>query len=123
MTANLIKSALTAGLAFLASGGVVIAQQPSATNSPRPFQGDIQLDIRDSKPDWPAFLPKKAPKNAPNVLVILYDDTGQTSWSAYGGRINMPTLDRLAKNGLTYTQWHTTSVCSPTRLKACSFRH
>ncbi|HEV8507185.1 MAG TPA: arylsulfatase [Chitinophagaceae bacterium] len=79
------------------------------------FGGKIQLDIRDSKPDWPFFLEKKAPKGAPNVLVILYDDTGQAAWSPYGGRISMPTLDKLAKNGLTYTQWHTTSVCSPTR--------
>lgn len=81
----------------------------------RKFKGRVQLDIRDSKPDWAAFLDAKAPKNAPNVLVILYDDTGQAAWSPYGGRIQMPTLDRLAKNGLTYTQWHTTSVCSPTR--------
>ncbi len=79
------------------------------------FRGKIALDIRDSKPDWPAFLDPRAPKDAPNVLVILYDDTGQAAWSPYGGRINMPTMDRLAKNGLTYTQWHTTSVCSPTR--------
>jgi arylsulfatase A-like enzyme len=82
---------------------------------PRPFKGTIDLDIRNSKPDWDAFLDAKAPKDAPNVLVILYDDTGQAAWSPYGGRISMPTLDRLAKNGLTYTQWHTTSVCSPTR--------
>lgn len=81
----------------------------------RPFKGVINLDIRDSKPDWDAFLTNKAPKEAPNVLVILYDDTGQAAWSPYGGRIEMPTLDRLAQNGLTYTQWHTTSVCSPTR--------
>jgi arylsulfatase len=81
----------------------------------RPFKGTIKLDIRDSKPDWEAFLGTKAPKDAPNVLVILYDDTGQAAWSPYGGRIEMPTLDRLARNGLTYTQWHTTSVCSPTR--------
>jgi arylsulfatase len=81
----------------------------------RQFKGQIALDIRESKPDWEAFLDTKAPKGAPNVLVILYDDTGQAAWSPYGGRINMPTLDRLAKNGLTYTQWHTTSVCSPTR--------
>ena len=79
------------------------------------FKGTIKLDVRDSKPDWDAFLYKKAPKDAPNVLVILYDDTGSASWSPYGGRINMPTLDRLAANGLTYTQWHTTAVCSPTR--------
>jgi arylsulfatase A-like enzyme len=82
---------------------------------PRPFKGVIDLDIRKSKPDWDAFLDTKAPKDAPNVLVILYDDTGQAAWSPYGGRINMPTMDRLAKNGLTYSQWHTTAVCSPTR--------
>ncbi len=81
----------------------------------RPFKGTIKLDIRESKPDWGAFLDANAPKDAPNVLVILYDDTGQAAWSPYGGRIRMPTLDRLAKNGLTYTQWHTTAVCSPTR--------
>src|SRR5688572_17793914 len=56
----------------------------------------------------------KAPNGAPNVLVILYDDTGLAAWSPYGGRINMPTMDRIAANALTYTQWHTTSVCSPT---------
>lgn len=80
-----------------------------------PFKGSVELDIRDSKPDWPSFLSPKAAKDAPNVLIILYDDTGLAAWSTYGGRINMPTLDRLAKNGLTYTQWHTTAVCSPTR--------
>src|SRR5262245_23468071 len=75
----------------------------------------IKLEIRDSKPDWGPFTPKAAPKGAPNVLFILYDDTGLAAWSPYGGRINMPTLDKLAKNGLTYTQWHTTALCSPTR--------
>ncbi|MBV7529635.1 arylsulfatase [Chitinophaga sp. sic0106] len=85
------------------------------TQAQEPFKGKIELDIRDSKPDWPSFLYKTAPKGAPNVLFILYDDTGQATWSTYGGRVNMPTLDKLAQNGLTYTQWHTTSVCSPTR--------
>ncbi|MDH2328333.1 arylsulfatase [Cereibacter sp. SYSU M97828] len=81
----------------------------------REFQGKVELDIRDSKADWDAFLDNRAPKDAPNVLVILYDDTGQAAWSPYGGRIEMPTLDRLAENGLIYSQWHTTAVCSPTR--------
>ena len=49
---------------------------------PGPFKGTINLDIRDSKPDWDAFLDAKAPKNAPNVLVILYDDTGQAATSS-----------------------------------------
>ena len=82
---------------------------------PREFRGEIKLDVRDSTPDWDAYRPVQAPKGAPNVLVVLYDDTGLAAWSPYGGRINMPTMDRLAKNGLTYTQWHTTAVCSPTR--------
>lgn len=81
----------------------------------KPFNGVIKLDIRDSKADWEPFLPPKAPKDAPNVLIILYDDTGQAAWQPYGGRVNMPTLQKLADNGLTYTQWHTTALCSPTR--------
>jgi arylsulfatase A-like enzyme len=80
-----------------------------------PFKGTINLDVRDSKPDWKPFLPKVAPAGSPNILFILYDDTGQAAWSPYGGRINMPTMDRLAANGLTYTQWHTCALSSPTR--------
>ncbi|MFZ1320706.1 MAG: arylsulfatase [Ignavibacteria bacterium] len=79
------------------------------------FKGVIKLDVRDSKPDWAPFSLTKAPKDAPNILFVLYDDTGLAAWSPYGGRINMPTLDKLAKGGLTYTQWHTTALCSPTR--------
>jgi arylsulfatase len=82
---------------------------------PREFRGNIEMDVRASTPDWDAFLADKAPAGAPNVLVVLYDDTGQAAWSPYGGRINMPTMDRLAAGGLTYTQWHTTALCSPTR--------
>jgi Sulfatase len=82
---------------------------------PRPFKGEINLDVRESTPDWGAFLADRAPQGAPNVLVVLYDDTGCAAWSPYGGRINMPTMQRLADNGLTYSQWHTTALCSPTR--------
>jgi arylsulfatase len=90
------------------------APAPAATSEPN-FQGTIKLDVRDSKPDWGPFTPKKAPAGAPNFLFILYDDTGLAAWSPYGGRINMPTLDKLAANGLIYTQWHTTALCSPSR--------
>lgn len=81
------------------------------------FKGKIELDIRDSTPDWDSVLSAipQAPKGSPNVLIVLYDDTGQAAWSPYGGRVNMPTMDKLAKNGLTYSQWHTTALCSPTR--------
>jgi hypothetical protein len=60
---------------------------------------------------WPAFLADKAPKDAPNVLVVLYNDTGLAAWSPFGGRINMPTLQRLADNGLIYSQWHNRGDC------------
>ncbi|MGW4772544.1 arylsulfatase [Nocardia sp. NPDC004278] len=79
------------------------------------FHGKVELDARDSKPDWTPYEVKKAPNGAPNVLVVLFDDVGLASWSPYGGRINMPVLQRLANDGLTYTQWHTTALCSPTR--------
>ena len=81
----------------------------------REFQGKIELDVRDSVADWDAFIPTKAAPGSPNVLVVLYDDTGTAAWSPYGGRIQMPTMDRLAAGGLTYSQWHTTALCSPTR--------
>ena len=82
---------------------------------PSSFKGTINLDIRDSKPDWSPFVAARAPEGAPNVLVVLYDDTGVAAWSPFGGRIEMPTLDKLAANGLRYSQWHTTALCSPTR--------
>ncbi len=49
------------------------------------------------------------------MLFVLYDDTGLAAWSPFGGGINMPTLQKLADNGLMYSQWHTTALCSPTR--------
>jgi arylsulfatase len=81
----------------------------------RPFKGIINVDVRESIPDWEAFATPTAPKGAPNVLIVLYDDTGMAAWSPFGGKINMPTLQRLADNGLRYSQWHTTALCSPTR--------
>nr|WP_255605130.1 arylsulfatase [Mycolicibacterium xanthum] len=82
------------------------------------FKGKIELDVRDSVPDWGPYGPPVAPADAPNVLFILYDDTGLAAWSPYGGRINMPWAQKLADNGLIYTQWHTTALCAPTR-SAC----
>ena len=79
------------------------------------FNGVIKLDVRDSTADWTPYELKRAPEGAPNVLVVLYDDTGLAAWSPFGGRINMPTLQKLADDGLTYSQWHTTALCSPTR--------
>ena len=64
------------------------------------------LGFMRSKVPWDPvrdFTPVTLATNAPNILVVLYDDTGLASWSPYGGRISMPTMDRLARGGLTYT--------------------
>jgi len=81
----------------------------------KPFKGVIKLDVRDSTPDWEPYIPTKAPAGAPNILFVLFDDTGMAAWSPFGGRINMPTLQKIADRGLMYSQWHTTALCSPTR--------
>jgi arylsulfatase A-like enzyme len=72
-----------------------------------------ELDARNAKA--PPRFEVKAPANAPNVLIVLIDDMGFGQSSAFGGPIHMPTLERLAKGGLRYNQFHTTALCSPTR--------
>jgi len=107
-----VLSLLTAVIALTCAQN----HQPSGQSTDqKKFNGVIKLDVRDSKPDWAPYIPKRAPEGAPNVLFVLYDDTGLAAWSPYGGRIIMPTLDKLAANGLRYTQFHTTALCSPTR--------
>ena len=81
----------------------------------QPFKGVINVDIRDSKPDWAPFEPPKAPEGAPNVVYIVLDDVGFSAMSCYGGPIETPNIDKIAADGVRYTQWHTTALCSPTR--------
>jgi arylsulfatase A-like enzyme len=81
----------------------------------KPFNGVISVDVRDSVSDWDPYTAPVAPAGAPNILIVLYDDTGLAAWEPFGGRIEMPTLRRLADDGLRYSQWHTTALCSPTR--------
>jgi arylsulfatase A-like enzyme len=80
-----------------------------------PFKGTINVDIRDSEPDWAPFEPAKAPDGAPNVVYIVLDDVGYSAMGCYGGPIETPNIDRIAAGGVRYTQWHTTALCSPTR--------
>jgi arylsulfatase A-like enzyme len=80
-----------------------------------PFKGTINVDIRDSEPDWDPFEPPKAPAGAPNVVYMVLDDVGFSASSTYGGPVETPNIDRIAADGVRYTQWHTTALCSPTR--------
>jgi arylsulfatase A-like enzyme len=80
-----------------------------------PFKGKINQDIRDSIEDWSPFVAPKAPDGAPNVVYVVLDDVGFSAMSCYGGPIQTPNIDKIAANGLRYTQWHTVALCSPTR--------
>jgi len=74
-----------------------------------------ELDVRNAPPPPPRFE-IKAPEGAPNVVIILIDDVGFGAAEPFGGPVPMPTLDRLADRGLRYNNFHTTALCSPTRM-------
>jgi arylsulfatase A-like enzyme len=80
-----------------------------------PFKGVVNLDIRDSTPDWEPFIQPQAPEGAPNVLMIVWDDVGYGAMDVFGGPIETPTMRRIADSGLRYSNFHTTALCSPTR--------
>ena len=80
---------------------------------PQQFQGVVGRTIEESTPAWPQ--PIRAPDGAPNVLFIVLDDVGYGQISCFGGLCETPNLDRLAENGLRYSNFHTTALCSPTR--------
>jgi arylsulfatase len=86
-----------------------------------PFGGKIGVTTQDSVKDFPKEV--EAPKGAPNVLVILTDDVGFGASSTFGGPIPTATMDRLAQEGLRYTRFHTTALCSPTRAALLSGRN
>ena len=127
--ASTAKAALATAFGGLLPSNRASAQQirgtpgsPSAVEFPDsrylpppspPFAGHIMPNAIDSTPAWPPQT--MPPAGAPNVLLILIDDAGYASNSAFGGVIPTPTMDRLAQNGLRYTAFHTTSLCSPTR--------
>jgi len=78
-----------------------------------PFGGVIKEKASESTPWWtPRVVP---PKSAPNVLLIMTDDVGFSAPGTFGGVVPTPALDRIAKTGLRYTNFHSTSLCSPTR--------
>ena len=79
------------------------------------------LDVRDAKA--PPLFKVEAPKDAPNVLVVLVDDLGFAGTSTFGGPVKTPTFDELASQGVYYNNFHTTAVCSPTRAALKSGRN
>src|SRR6202790_3871176 len=81
----------------------------------RPRSGLITYDAKDPDTKFPPINPLRPPKGAPNVLIILIDDAGFGSASAFGGPCNTPNAELLAAGGLKFNRFHTTALCSPTR--------
>src|SRR3954468_15430189 len=113
-------TALLAALPIAAATGETLDR--TVLPIPEPVYPPItELDARNAKP--PPRFEVKAPENAPNVVIILLDDIGFGMSSAFGGPIHMPTVERLASEGLRYNQFHTTALCSPTRTALLSGRN
>lgn len=89
----------------------------------RAFNGKIELDIRDSEPDWGPYAAPTAPQDAPNVLYLVWDDTGIATWDCFGGLVEMPAMSRIAERGVRLSQFHTTALCSPTRASLLTGRN
>jgi arylsulfatase A-like enzyme len=87
------------------------------------FNGKIELDIRDSEPDWGPYAAPTAPENSPNVLYLVWDDTGIATWDCFGGLVEMPAMTRIADRGVRLSQFHTTALCSPTRASLLTGRN
>jgi arylsulfatase A-like enzyme len=112
----LLAGALAAcqrGPAPAAGAGATMDRSVLPIAEPR-YPPITELDARNAKA--PPRFAVKAPEGAPNVVIVLIDDMGFGAPSTFGGPIAMPTLDRLASEGLRYNNFHTTSLCSPTRM-------
>jgi len=117
------------GLAGLLIGGATAFANEQAAEldrtvlpiaAPKPPQY-TELDVRNATP--PPRFEVKAPEDAPNVLVVLVDDLGFAGTSSFGGPVGTPTFDRISSEGVRYNNFHTTSVCSPTRAAIKSGRN
>ncbi|HEY7482889.1 MAG TPA: YhjD/YihY/BrkB family envelope integrity protein, partial [Streptosporangiaceae bacterium] len=89
----------------------------------RAYPGVITYDAKDPDTKFPPITPVRPPAAAPNVLIVLIDDVGFGASSAFGGPVHTPTAERLAGEGLRYTRFHTTALCSPTRAALLSGRN
>ena len=113
-------------LAIAALLGSVASAQQELDRTTLPIQAPdrepiTELDARNAKAPPPFVV--KSPKNAPNVVIVLIDDIGFGAATSFGGVIQTPTLDRLGQNGLRYNQFHTTALCSPTRMAILTGRN
>lgn len=114
-----LKCAILSTTALVLSTALTIA--PSAVNAQNASSSTTIPLVASSAKDSPLRI--KAPKGAPNVVIVLLDDVGFASASTFGGPIATPALDALAAAGLRYNRFHTTAICSPTRASLLTGRN
>jgi arylsulfatase A-like enzyme len=102
------------GLALGALCATTAGAQEILPFPPTPSASTAGLTMKDSTYKK-RVEPKRLAEGAPNILIILMDDVGPATPSTYGGEINTPTLDRVAKMGVSFNRFHSTAMCSPTR--------
>ena len=102
-------------LVLCSACGQLLAQDRTVLPIKEPERNTFsELDVRNVSP--PQRFVLKAPEGAPNVVIVLIDDMGFGVPDAFGGPVPMPTLDKLAREGLKYNRFHTTAMCAPTRM-------
>ncbi|WP_241772952.1 arylsulfatase [Erythrobacter sp. SG61-1L] len=110
----LAASTALASISGLALAQSAPAQRPVLPLPDKPYEGTLGRTVDQSSAPTPN-PPVKAPAGAPNVILIMTDDTGFGSAATFGGPVPMPNLEALAESGLIYNRFHTTALCSPTR--------
>jgi len=111
----------TLAVTLVATGRPAANAQTVLPRPDPPFEGTAQHTLQGSRPDYHGSV--RAPAGAPNILLVLLDDTGFGNPSTFGGPIRTPTLDRLAEQGLRYNRFHVAALCSPTRAALLSGRN
>jgi arylsulfatase len=101
------------GIAVVWCSLFAVGTQAVAQEQAQEFQGKIAKSYKDSIEWWPQRI--RPPKDAPNVIIFLLDDTGFAQIGSFGGLIDTPEIDALAAGGLRYNNFHTTALCSPSR--------
>ena len=115
MKRNIVKNILLTLIIPIVCAGQLTAQDRTVLPIKEPARPVYkELDVRNTTA--PPRFHVSAPKGAPNVVVILIDDMGFGVSEAFGGPVTTPTMDKLSDNGLKYSRFHTTSLCSPTRV-------
>lgn len=119
-----IRTAAVCILILFMHSNVLVAQNDGSILpfSPTPMSSVVKPRLQDSTMKWPAE-PQRLAKDAPNILIVLLDDTGFGVSEVFGGEVETPAFKQLADEGLRYNTFHTTSICSPTRASLLTGRN